>query len=170
MQYIYIYIIIIDWSYIALTSALQLTPCSHVACDSEWVTLSFCSTFFYYSTIGFLHIGIAGNTLTQDTHPPAETSKTLSRIIIKWEEKVRETERERKKEKRRKKRLTDTLAAGAVEGQTTRAGTAERTLGVDALTAPTTDPREQLTLVDVCQNRPTHKWNDRLVFNAKSTT
>lgn len=93
--------------------------------------------------------------------PSPETSKTLSRIIIKWEEKkVRETERERNKEQRRKKRLTDTLATGAVEGQTTRAGTAERTLGVDALTAPTTDPREQLTFVDVCQNRPTQKWND----------
>ena len=59
----------------------------------------------------------------------------------------RNAEEEEKKEKLQE--LTDTLEAGAVEGETAGAGAAEGALGVDALTAPSADPREQVTLVDV---------------------
>ena len=59
----------------------------------------------------------------------------------------------RKRLKETLRKLTDTLEARAVESQTARTGAAEGTLGVDALTAPATDPGKQLTLIDVCEDQ-----------------
>ena len=111
MQYIYIYIIIIDRSYIALTSALQLTPCGHVTCDSEWVTVSFCSTFFYYSTIGFFTYRNSRQ-YTHTGHTPSRWNKQNSEQDYYKMGRKGKRDRKREEEREEKEEETDRHTCG----------------------------------------------------------